>query len=211
MFFWNMFLNRPIAALSIFCCLITIYSCIHLKRRSPIHPADTFLVGFVGCVAIYQGLRIVAEVGLFNPFGSLLSDTVEFAVAVLLFQAPMILRKSSEDRTVAEFELASARASAAILLHSTESICDSADSRGMREGLADAFSQLSDPAFKLYAYTFLRQDALNPPCMINANQLRRLRGIANRELESYLRTRAKTKRGIAPQDTEEWEKAGGLV
>lgn len=178
MFFWDVFAGRPFAILSILFCLATIYSCISLKRGLTIHVADRFLIGLVGLVAVYQGLRIVREVGLLPlPMDSKFSDGADLVVTLIFFQAPMILRRSRDDRIIADQQLRLAMALPPI----------APDIPMLRADLARALPRLSDAAFKLYVY-----DRLNPPeCSVSAatdrRDLERLRLVATKELDAYLR------------------------
>ena len=156
--FWNVFAAKPFAILSVFICLATIASCISLKRRYMTHVADRFLVGFVGLLAIFQGLRIVQSLGLLPvPSSGGVSDLVDLVVTLLYFQAPMVLRLSSYDRLNSDFELRLARAAppktAPLLPESQE---PPTIDKTRIDGLSLALSELPPPAFKLYAHLWLQ-------------------------------------------------------
>jgi hypothetical protein len=163
--FWNVFAAKPFAALSVLVCLATIASCISLKRRYMTHVADRFLVGFVGLLAIFQGLRIVQSLGLFAlPSSGGVSDLVDLVVTLLYFQAPMVLRLSSYDRLSTDFELRLARAAppktAPLLLEPQET---SRLDKALVDGLGSALSELPAPAFKLYAHLWLQSLQASSP------------------------------------------------
>ncbi len=155
---WNVFAAKPFAVISVLVCLATIASCISLKRRYMTHVADRFLVGFVGLLAIFQGLRIVQGLGLLPlPSSKGVNDLVDLAVTLLYFQAPMVLRLSSYDRLSTDFELRLARAAppktAPLLPEARE---NAAVDRAALDALASALPQLSPPAFKILAHLWLQ-------------------------------------------------------
>ena len=200
MFFWNVLLVKPFAALSMLVCLATIYSCISLKRGYITHVADRFLIAFVGVLAVYQGLRLVLGVGLVTlHVNSTLSDLVDLMVTVLFFQAPMMLRASCNDRITAGFELRLAKAAppktspplqipASVGLQERDVL--------LRESVAWALPKLSDSAFKLYTYLWLCSDPFTKRVTVDAGDFRRQMGRAVDELELSL---------------EELQKAGACV
>ena len=188
MFFWNVLLVKPFAALSMLVCLATIYSCISLKRGYVIHIADKFLIAFVGLLAAFQGLRIVQGAGLLTlPLNSTLTDLVDLMVAVLFFQAPMMLRVSCNDRLTAGFELRLAKA-APPKTSLPLPIKANAEPRdrdvSALEAVAWALPKLSDSAFKLYAYLLLRSDPATKRTSVNAEDLHQQLGRSLDELKS---------------------------
>ncbi len=155
---WNVLAAKPFAVLSVVVCLATIASCISLKRRYMTHVADRFLVGFVGLLAIFQGLRIVQSLGLLPlPSSGGVSDLVDLVVTLLYFQAPMVLRLSSYDRLSTDFELRLARAAppktAPLLPEAREN--PKVDKAAL-DALASALPELSPPAFKILACLWLQ-------------------------------------------------------
>lgn len=163
--FWNVFAAKPFAVLSVLVCLATIASCISLKRRYMTHVADRFLVGFVGLLAIFQGLRIVQSLGLLPlPSTGGMNDLVDLVVTLLYFQAPMVLRLSSYDRLSSDFELRLARAAppkTAPLLPEVHE--HSGVDKAALNALASALPQLSPPAFKILAHLWLQSLQASSP------------------------------------------------
>ena len=106
MYLWHVFLIKPLAALSILICLATILSLFTLERRRPHQPADRFLIGFLGLLSVYQGLRILQSAGFValssNPQ---LDDAIELLVTVFYLLAALLLRFSSGSRLEAESAL----------------------------------------------------------------------------------------------------------
>lgn len=190
MFFWNVLLEKPFAALSILVCLATIYSCISLKRGYVIHVADKFLIGLVGMLSIYQGLHVVHDVGLLTVHvNSTLSDLVDLVVTILFFQAPMMLKASCNDRLTTGFELRLAKAAPP----RTPLPLQIPTGVELRERdvpalgtLAWALPELSDEAFKLYAYLLLRSDPLTKRISVDTEDLRKQMGRTVDELEPSL-------------------------
>jgi hypothetical protein len=195
-FFWDLFAGRPFAALSVLFCLATIYSCIALKRELTIHIADRFLIGLVGLVAVYQGLRIVREVGLLPlAVDSKFSDGADLVVTLIFFQAPMILRRSRDDRVIADQQLRLAMAVPPV----------APDLPMLRADLVRALPQLSDAAFKLYAYDRLNPPGFGAPAPTDLRDLERLRLLATEELDAYLRQLPIGTRALATHDN--WKRS----
>ena len=155
--FWNVFAAKPFAVLSVLVCLATIASCISLKRRYMTHVADRFLVGFVGLLAIFQGLRIVQSLGLLPlPSSGGVSDLVDLVVTLLYFQAPMVLRLSSYDRLNSDFALRLARAAPPKTTPLVPALPEPARvDKARLNDLSLALSELPPAAFKLYAHLWL--------------------------------------------------------
>jgi hypothetical protein len=186
----HVFLVKPFAALSILVCLATIYSCITLKRGYVTHVADKFLIGLVGLLSIYQGMRVVQAAGLLTlPVNSTLTDLVDLMVMVLFFQAPMMLKASCNDRMTAGFELRLAKAAppkASPLLQIPANAERRNRSDLVLESVAWALPKLSDSAFKLFAYLWLRSDPLTRRIVMDAEDCRQQMGRTSGELESSL-------------------------
>lgn len=190
MFFWNVLLAKPFAALSMLVCLATIYSCISLKRGYVTHLSDRFLIGFVGVLAVYQGFHVIHGVGLVTlQMNSTLNDLVDLMVTVLFFQAPMMLRESCNDRITAGFELRLAKAAPPKTLPPLP-IPENAGLRErdvlVLERVAWALPRLSDSGFKLHAYLWLGSDPLTKRITVDARDFRRLMGRTVEELELSL-------------------------
>ncbi len=78
----------PLAGVAICLCLITILWCIRLLHRMKAR-SDRFLVGLVGVIASYQGLRILKDAGVWNgwkmeSFAALMVTVAYLAVVVIL-------------------------------------------------------------------------------------------------------------------------------
>ena len=190
MFFWHFFVGKPFAALSIIICLATIYSCISLKRGYVTHIADRFLIGLIGLLAVYQGLRVVHGVGLLTlPMNSTLSDLVDLAVATLFFQAPMMLRMSCNDRLTTDFELRLAKAAppkGPLSLQVPTSVELRDRAMAMLEMAAWAVPNLADAAFRLYVYLWLRSDPATKRTILDGEDVLRHLGRTIEELERPL-------------------------
>jgi hypothetical protein len=63
---YKLLLHNPLLACSVCLCLLAIIAAIRLVRRLRRGP-ERFIAGFVGLVAIYEGLRILMEVGIWTP------------------------------------------------------------------------------------------------------------------------------------------------
>lgn len=187
MFFWNVLLAKPFAALSMLVCLATIYSCISLKRGYVTHVSDKFLIAFVGLFTVYQGLHVIRGVGLVAlPINSTLSDLVDLMVTVLFFQVPMMLRESCNDRISADFELRLAKAAppkTPPLLPVPPTAAQRERDALALEKLAWALPRLSDSGFKLYAYLWLGVDPLTKRITVDAGDFHRQMGRTIEDLE----------------------------
>ena len=111
MYLWHLFLIKPFAALSILICMVTIFSLFSLERRRPHHKTDRFLIGFLGLLSVYQGMRILESAGLVTlSANAKLDDAIELMVTVFYLLAALLLRLSSVNRLDAESALRLARA-----------------------------------------------------------------------------------------------------
>ena len=168
MYIWHVFLVRPFAALSLLICLAAIFSCWTVLRKPARHHFDRFLIGFVGLLSIYQGLRLLRDCGLLSlPASTGLSDAVELLVTAFYLMATMILRLSSNDRLDADSALRLAKAAPppaplAVL---------GAPDHEIVQNLKWALPRLSDGAFKLYAYLNLHADHPSGRVTVNDRDL----------------------------------------
>jgi hypothetical protein len=143
--------------LSILICLAAIFSCWSVLRKPARHLFDRFLIGFVGLLSIYQGLRLLRDCGFLTlPSNKELGDAVELLVTAFYLMATLILRLSSNDRLDADSTLRLAKAAppAPPLLAPVASAAGPENE--ILENLAWALPRLSDGAFKLYAFLNLR-------------------------------------------------------
>ncbi|MCU1336501.1 MAG: hypothetical protein JWO19_2082 [Bryobacterales bacterium] len=184
---WHTFRFAPSAALAVLVCLATIFWCFWLLRRSVYDTLDRFLLGFIGLLAIYQGLRLLKEIGLVTLFSSrTLNNVVELTVALLYLLAALIMRLSSHQRRYADFQIRSARAEPrhSIQLSArtntparTAAVGDS-NSVGIERQLlyiAELVPVLTDSAFKLYIYLSTRIDPATGLALIDEEALGALR------------------------------------
>lgn len=63
---YRLVLHDPLLACSVCMCLLAIAAAIRLVRRLR-HGSERFMAGFVGLVAIYEGFRILTQVGILRP------------------------------------------------------------------------------------------------------------------------------------------------
>ena len=110
---YSFLLHNPLLACSVGLCLLAIMAAIRLVRRLRRGP-ERFIAGFVGLIAIYEGLRILMEVGIWKPGAALgwtnlatLVVTGLFVLALLVVQelgseghrTRFLLRLLEADRT----------------------------------------------------------------------------------------------------------------
>jgi len=157
MYLWRVFLIRPFAAMSVLICLATILSCWSLLKKRAQHNLDRFLIGFLGLLSIYEGLRVLEACGLLTlPASAHFSDMIELVVTAFYLMAILILRLSSDDRLNTNLQLRLAQAAPpkpTALLEPSASESEREDKTVQQ--LAWALPKLSDGAFKLYAYLCL--------------------------------------------------------
>jgi hypothetical protein len=169
---WHAFRVAPSAALAVLICLITIFWCFWLLRRTVYYTLDRFFLGFIGLLSIYQGLRVLKEIGLMTVFSSrILSNFVELAVALLYLLAASIMRLSSEQRRYSDFQFRAAKAEPKQPL---KVACPPLPKQYATpiEQLAPV---LSDPAFKLYFYLCTRSEATTGWVTVDDSALHALR------------------------------------
>lgn len=153
---WHAFRFAPSAALALLVCLVTIFWCFWLLRRAVYFTLDRYLLAFIGILSIYQGLRLLKEIGLMTVFSSrILNNFVELAVALLYLLAALIMRLSSEQRRYSDFQFRAAKAEPKQPL---KVACPPLPKQYITpiEQLAPV---LTDPAFKLYFYLCTRSEA----------------------------------------------------
>lgn len=153
---WHAFRFAPSTALALLVCLVTTFWCFWLLRRAVFHSLDRYLLAFIGLLSIYQGLRLLKEIGLMTVFSNrVLNHLVELAVALLYLLAALIMRLSSEQRRYSDFQFRAARAEPKQPL---KVACPPLPKQYVTpiEQLAPL---LTDPAFKLYFYLCARSEA----------------------------------------------------
>lgn len=180
MYLWHIFTIKPLAALSIVLCLVTMLSCVMLERKRPHHRADRFLIAFLGLLSCYQGMRILHAAGIVTlSVSGRLDDAIDLSVAVFILLATVMLRFSAVDHLEAE--------SAMRLVRAAPPRSQLRNPEGERDlaRLLWALPRLSDGAFKLYAYLCLRQDANARP-VSSATDVRLHLGKSKEEVDGYL-------------------------
>jgi hypothetical protein len=106
MFLISLFKTNPIAAVALLCTIVTLYVCMRLVKRQNTK-ADRYLLGLLGLIAMYQGLRILNTNGFWTlpstllPIGSL----IEAAVAALCLLAAMMVKLSFRAKRNTEIQL----------------------------------------------------------------------------------------------------------
>ena len=138
---WHLLHVSPFSTASLFICLGTIWWCIHLLRRRSHHIADRFLIGFIGLLAVYQGLHALKKAGVLEVHGLWqIDDAVEFLIDSLYLLSAFVLRMSSDDRFVKTFRLR---------LEEALPLARHLTSQNLLRHLT---LSLSDNAFRLYVY-----------------------------------------------------------
>jgi hypothetical protein len=149
---WHIFKVKPIAALSILLCLITILACVLLERRRPHQRSDRFLIGVLGLLSVYQGLRILQASGIILiSIGTTVDDVIELAITGFYLTAALMLRLSAVNHLDAESAMRLARAAPPRHARQGEPARDF-----ILETIGWAMPRVSDGAFKLYAFLCLR-------------------------------------------------------
>ncbi len=185
-YLWHIFLIKPLAALSIVVCLVTIFACFRLERKRPQQKSDRFLIAFLGVLTIYQGMRILQSAGVLPiSVNSHLDDAIELLIATFYLIAAMLLRFSSINRLDAESAFRLARAAPPRLSPDVTSRDLPIPKHGLAlDGLAWALPRLTDGAFKLYAYLYVNADAAGRASVQDREIQSRMKRSLN-ELESY--------------------------
>lgn len=166
MYLWHIFLVKPLAALSILLCLGTILSCVALERKRPHHRTDRFLIGFLGLLSVYQGLRVLQGAGIVAISSNRLDGAIEVAVTGLCLLATVVLRLAAMDHLDHELAMRLVRAAPPrSQLRNPEVERDLAR-------LVWALPRLSDGAFRLYAYLCLRQEQTGGRGAISSSEVR---------------------------------------
>jgi hypothetical protein len=185
-YLWRLFLIKPLAALSIVVCLVTIFTCFRLERKRQQQKSDRFLIAFLGILAIYQGMRILESAGVLAiSISTRLDDAIELLVATFYLLAIMLLRFSSVNRLDAESAFRLARAAPPRLSPDVTSSNIPIPKYGLTlEGLNWALPRLTDGAFKLYTYLYVNADAAGRATMQDREVQLRLKHSPS-EIEGY--------------------------
>jgi hypothetical protein len=106
----EMFRANPFIGLTMCVCLLAIFWCIALLPRLG-RGHERFLVGFIGLIAIYQGLRMLKDAGVWKPPGpSSLENAATFIVCTLYLVALVVVQifGAEHHRTKVRLRLAEA-------------------------------------------------------------------------------------------------------
>ena len=174
MFLWHVFLVKPFAAVSILVCLAAIFSCVALNRKRSHRASDRFLIACLGLLSIYQGMRILQGVGLLSVSVSpTVDDAIELLVTAFCLIATLMLRLSADHQLQAESALRLAKA-APPRSSRRDLLTDAVESPRKKdvECLAWALPELSDAAFKFYAYLCLRSDYVTGRVTLTNDEIR---------------------------------------
>lgn len=186
-YLWHVFLIKPFAALSILICLTTIFSLFSLERRRPHHSTDRFLIGFMGLLSVYQGMRILESAGLVTlASNTRRDDAIELIVTVFYLLAALLLRLSSVNRLDVESALRLASA-APPRMSRPEAVIEAPWQAHSVEKLRGVLPKVSDGGFKLYAYLFLYADSLTGRIASSGDDLITRLGKPAEEIHRYLR------------------------
>ena len=93
----QLFQKSPPYALSLLVCLVTsLWSARLLRRTADTH--ERFLVGFVGLISVYEGLRILKDAGFeFALAAQVWADFSTLVVSLLFLLALLVLKIASRD------------------------------------------------------------------------------------------------------------------
>lgn len=100
----RLFQNNPLEALAILLCLATILYCVGLVYRHR-NQLDRSLISLLGCIAVYQILRVVKDAGFAFEQLRWFDVTLNVMVSCLYLGAAMILRISCADRSTTKVQL----------------------------------------------------------------------------------------------------------
>lgn len=186
MYLWHVFLIKPLAGVSILICLATIFSLFSLERRRPHSSLDRFLIGFLGLLAVYQGMRILQSAGLMTiSANSKLDDAIDLIVTLFYLLAAVLLRMWSGKRMDAESAMRLAHA--APPRTSRAEGMDAAQPVNSLERLRWMLPKVSDGAFKLYAYFSIYADPSQGKLSSTEDELISQVGKSAEEIQGYLR------------------------
>ena len=102
--------DSPFGGMAVLVCLCTIVLSIRNFPRSG-NSRERFLVGFVGFIAIYEGLRNLKEVGFFaERLGRQWTDFAAFGVSTVLLIALIVIRLTNSEHRATKRRLRLAEA-----------------------------------------------------------------------------------------------------
>ncbi|MCE5308773.1 MAG: hypothetical protein LLG20_14130 [Acidobacteriales bacterium] len=90
---YRLLLRDPLLACSVTLCLLAIAVAIRLIRRLK-GGSERFIAGFVGLIAIYEGLKILMQAGIWMPANaSGWTDIATFAVTAMFVLALVVIQE----------------------------------------------------------------------------------------------------------------------
>ncbi len=178
---WHILRVKPFAGLSILLCLATIFACFRLERRRPRQSSDRFLIGVLGLLSVYQGLRILHDAGLVSIIGNTMDDAIEVVITTLYLGAALLLRWSAANRLDAESAIRLAQAAPPRSSRPMEPLRDFS-----LESIGWAMPRVSDGAFKLYAFLCLRAGYGGGRVPVGLPDIRLQLGKTQEELDRFL-------------------------
>lgn len=185
LFLWHIFLVKPFAAVSLVVCLITIFFCFSLERKRPQQASDRFLIGVLGLLAVWQGLRILQGAGLVAlSLGAKTDDAIELVVTAFYLMASLMLRFSTVNHLDLESAMRLARAAPPRSSRQPDAVLKDA---AAIDTLNWAIPRLSDGAFRLFALLCLRVDVSTGQIPLSAQDVRQQLGKSKEDLDAHLR------------------------
>jgi PAS domain-containing protein len=106
MYLVHLFGTSPVVGLSVFVCVATILWCIFMMRRQQSGP-DRILMGVIGFISVYQGLKILKSAGIFSLtlLTGRVDDLADLSIASMYLIAALILKLSAADRATTKLRL----------------------------------------------------------------------------------------------------------
>jgi hypothetical protein len=179
-YLWHIFLVKPLAALSVLLCLVTILSCVALERKRPYHRADRFLIGFLGLLAVYQGLRILQGAGIvaLGP-PARVDGAIDLVMPAIYLLATLVLRLATAQHLDAESAMRLVNAAPPRFGQPPRNPETERD----LARLSWALPRLSDGAFRLYAYLCLHPEQAARSAAVFSAEIRAQLGKSQAELD----------------------------
>jgi hypothetical protein len=191
-YLWHVFLIKPLAGISILICLATILSLFSLERRRPHSSLDRFLIGFLGLLSVYQGLRVLQSAGLVTiSANTKLDDAIDLIVTMFYLLAAVLLRMWNGNRMDAESAMRLAQA-APPRSSRADAAMEAPQPVNSLERLRWMLPKVSDGAFKLYAYFSIYADPTQGRISSTEEELRLGVGKSEEEVRQYLRELERT-------------------
>jgi hypothetical protein len=182
-YLWRVFSVKPFAAVSVLVSLATILALFALQRRRPQQKADRFLIGFLGFLSVYQGMRIMQSVGVLYLPPHNFDDLIELLVTCMYLVAALLVRVTVVNHLDAESAMRLARAAPPRTSAPPEPV---RRENPVLDTLTWALPRLSDGAFRLYAFLCLRSDDTNGRMTVGSQDVQMQLGKAKVELEDHL-------------------------